>query len=83
MGEGGGHIQNKIICNTHTITHFWKRILSNRECVCRYTEHGGLVYASVLFWPEDGLVTLGSVTSTVDTQVTMLGYQGLLQVRYM
>lgn len=51
-------------------------------CVCRYTEHGGLVYASVLFWPEDDVVTLGSVTSTVDTQVTMLGYQGLLQVRH-
>ncbi|KAK3858491.1 hypothetical protein Pcinc_035319 [Petrolisthes cinctipes] len=44
-----------------------------------YTERGGLVYATVLQWPEEEQVTLGSVTPTVDTTVTMLGYQGLLQ----
>nr|XP_053656327.1 alpha-L-fucosidase-like [Cherax quadricarinatus] len=39
-----------------------------------YTLKGDLVYSIVLIWPKDNTLTLGSVQSTPDTTVTMLGY---------
>ncbi|XP_066982311.1 alpha-L-fucosidase-like [Macrobrachium rosenbergii] len=43
-----------------------------------YTSNNNNVYAIVLSWPEDDLLPLGSVVSTPETKVNMLGYQGEL-----
>ena len=34
------------------------------------------VYAIVLFWPENNVLTVGATTSTSSTTVNMLGYKG-------
>nr|XP_045615843.1 alpha-L-fucosidase-like [Procambarus clarkii] len=41
-----------------------------------YTQKGNLVYSIVLSWPKGDTLTLGSVLSTSQTSVTMLGYSG-------
>jgi len=40
---------------------------------------GTSVYAISLAWPKDGELVLGAVTSTPQTVVTMLGYEGNLK----
>ena len=37
---------------------------------------GSSVYAILLFWPSDNTVTLGAVSGSQQTKVTMLGYKG-------
>ncbi|KAK7085025.1 Tissue alpha-L-fucosidase [Halocaridina rubra] len=39
-----------------------------------FTTKNNYVYSIVLNWPKGGVLTLGSVSSTPQTQVTMLGY---------
>lgn len=41
----------------------------------RYTSKDNLVYAMVLSWPEEDVLTLGSVRSTPQTHVAMLAYK--------
>ena len=43
---------------------------------CRYTKNAtdSSVYAIVLKWPDDNILTLGSVKTTSNSVVTLLGY---------
>ena len=46
--------------------HLYSRLL-------RYTTRASNVYGIVLTWPEEEILTLGSVKRTASTSITMLG----------
>lgn len=45
--------------------------------IYRYTKKGDVVYAFFQNWPDDNVIELGSVKPGPDTEITMLGVDGI------
>ena len=43
------------------------------EVIFRYTQNDGTLYAFTFQWPSNNVLTLGSVTATEESVVTLLG----------
>uniref|UniRef100_UPI00358EBB10 tissue alpha-L-fucosidase-like isoform X2 n=1 Tax=Myxine glutinosa TaxID=7769 RepID=UPI00358EBB10 len=44
-----------------------------------YTTSGGAVYATMLKWPANNIITMGSIVATTNTSVVLLGHSTSLQ----